>query len=1033
MRFLLLTLFLVTSMLSARAQVVMTTGQPNVDSFPVVRIPVSVAENNKPATGVTVSNFTVKQDGIAIPNVQLVSCQGSPSAAIVFVVDTSQSMEQSVGSGPSAKRNYQKFFDGFSAFIASIPAPSQIALVEFAQYSSAWPGAPRWFFASSTIDTTEFLIDLEAGFPTALGGWTNLDSGIVAGAGVLSHTINPRKIMVIVSDDSPSEALGDYLASRGITAYFMDVERNRGTQTNYPAVGLVTKTGGMYFTAIDTMTYTPTMLSISQSIFAEHCILRYVSPDPCPWWKSHVAQINLDYKTTHLSNAYPFSLGSNRVDKSGPTFEIDSARSIVRYIKAYDPFPCESGMWTLKDSLLKNFRRVSLPLVTSDSAMDSLVVLDSMAPADAWYLAADSAGNVTPIHIHFEPPADVLPPVFATAVWGGAGINTIDVTEQRAWDRKLRSIILAPGALNLVLDSVHYYTNRYARAYLRILNTKDSAGGCLVAVDSFNNTSTNCFTYPGEGKDVLPPMFAQDPIAIPRGVMTGTITENRIGDQGIKNVNLTPVANSKVAQVSVVSARLFTVKASIGDTLYPARTFVEAWDTAGNHMTDTMRYDPQNDSYLPVITHTTGVAQSYNFSITEINAWDRGIKSVQFFPTSTNATATVPVFTDRWHATITTTVTDNTQDAAMIVMATDSVGHVSFDTARFVANAPPKPIVPLGDSSLDFGSLVLPGSSANSITFINTNDVDLPLSLGPLTGDDSVFALTSARSITIAAHSTAAIAFDYHPRWIGMWKAVCPIMQGTDKLGSVTLTGQSTGTFRVSFDKVNIAHVGESGVLTLSLDADPKPINLDNIQITVQYDRDFVELGDPQHCTGALDTGICLYDASWTGGSEGNRIATLTRKTDKLASALSFDRSQIRIPFKTVIAPHDTTFVHASAGSATLAAMLSATDGMITAGDTCGSELMRAGMNGKLEVNIIGIHPNPATSTIDLHLRSTHGGDASVSFVSMLGRTERSIPLHLIAGEQVISLSNLPEHSGVYELLISSGASIVRERVEILR
>src|SRR5205823_45703 len=161
---------------------------------------------------------------------------------------------------------------------------------------------------------------------------------------------------------------------------------------------------------------------------------------------------------------------------------------------------------------------------------------------------------------------------------------------------------------NLVLDSVHYYTKQYARAYLRILNMKDSAGGCLIAVDSFNNTSTGCFTYAGAGKDILPPLFAQDPIALPRGTMSGIVTETR--------------------------------------------------------------------------------------------AWDRGIQSVQFLPSSTNSTSTAAVFIDRWHAGLSVTVTNALLDATMIVAATDSAGHIAYDTAKFLANAPPKALNPFGDSTL---------------------------------------------------------------------------------------------------------------------------------------------------------------------------------------------------------------------------------------------------------------------------------------------------------------------------------------------
>jgi hypothetical protein len=125
--------------------------------------------------------------------------------------------------------------------------------------------------------------------------------------------------------------------------------------------------------------------------------------------------------------------------------------------------------------------------------------------------------------------------------------------------------------------------------------------------------------------------------------------------------------------------------------------------------------------------------------------------------------------------------------------------------------------------------------------------------------------------------------------------------------------------------------------------------------------------------------------------------------------------------------------VQALAGSGTLAAMVSPVDGMITAGDTCGTALLRSGMNNELVVRIIGVKPNPASSSLDLHLHSASNTNANITFVSMLGQTVTNIPVQLNAGDQVIPITQLPERSGVYEMLISSGAAVVRERVEILR
>src|SRR5205085_8537310 len=131
---------------------------------------------------------------------------------------------------------------------------------------------------------------------------------------------------------------------------------------------------------------------------------------------------------------------------------------------------------------LHNFFRPSLSHVTPDSAIDSIVVLDTMYPADADYIAIDSMNNKTRIHIHYAPKPDTLAPVISVPQFITTTTRFSSVTEQRPWDRGLATITLAPGATNLVLDSVQYFDRRSARAFLRIPNLADSSGGCLEAV-----------------------------------------------------------------------------------------------------------------------------------------------------------------------------------------------------------------------------------------------------------------------------------------------------------------------------------------------------------------------------------------------------------------------------------------------------------------------------------------------------------------------------------------------------------------------
>src|SRR6185312_5601939 len=113
---------------TASAQVEYFTSSPNIDSFPIVRVGVSVTDNGKPATTVDASNYSITEDGYPVTNLELTSCDGASSAAIAVVLDASQSMYNSAGTGTG---NYSALFRGFSSFLSRIPAPSELALIPF--------------------------------------------------------------------------------------------------------------------------------------------------------------------------------------------------------------------------------------------------------------------------------------------------------------------------------------------------------------------------------------------------------------------------------------------------------------------------------------------------------------------------------------------------------------------------------------------------------------------------------------------------------------------------------------------------------------------------------------------------------------------------------------------------------------------------------------------------------------------------------------------------------------------------------------
>jgi hypothetical protein len=1013
---------------NSSAQLVLNIDAPNIDSFPVVRIGISVTDSGKPASLISPSDFAIKEDGLQVNVFDLFGCGGSSSAAIAFVIDTSISMDASVGTGSGSNRSYAQFFDSYSKFIANVPAPSDIALVPFADSSTySYPSQPKSFYSTAnTPDTTAFVQHLTN--LSFVGKGTDVASGLINAAQVLSKSMLPRKVIILATDDfvQNSDSIERYLKANGITVFIMEVARD--TSPNYPNLTLAEGTGGAYFAARDPSMYASTMLAISDLIFSEHCTLRYVSRAPCPWWRQHPIEVDLNYHSHQIKDYTDYSLGRAPMDVNPPKFQIDSSRYTTRVIHAYDPFPCESGMMQLTDSALQNFRRIRFPIVGSDSASDSIAVADSLYPASGYYIARDSAGNISRVYFHYNPKPDTNPPQLGIpSNVNGSYVESIE--ELLPWDRGIASVALLPPIVNLTLDSVVYSNKQFARAYLHILNVQDSASGCLVAQDSVGNTSRDCIGYFGIGSnpnqpDILPPVFTPYPIAEPRIVLTGVFTESRPLDKGIRTVTVTPLSNMAFPAQNWVSIREIHVSAAISDSLYPAQALVEAYDSVYNYTRDTMHYSPLSDTFPPSLTYTTLTKTSFKFLATEMRPWDRGIESLTLLPTSTNVTASPPIFADADHASMTVTVIDQMKDASITVSVIDSMGHETQLTVDFTGI----PLISFGDSTIDFGSVVAPAVIQRTLLLTNPNDVPVTLDISQPVGDDSIFTLVTSSPITFAANATMPVTFNFHPNLLGQWSAVSTLKQDTTHLGSIKLKGQSTGVLSLSLDTASVAHQGIGGMLHLSIDATPKPINLDNITFLIQYDPDVISLGSAITCAmGSPDTGICLYDFQMSGPA-GNMQAQLNRRTSAFSPTLSFGITSIEIPFMTYLAKHNSTTIHLSILNAQGISSSITHDGLVIVGDTCGTPLLRAEMNGALEAQIESIAPNPASSSIDVRLKSQIRTNGELRFVAITGAITKSIPVSLSVGDQSVTINNLPEASGSYEISLVIGERIVSTR-----
>ena len=1016
------------------AQVVFSIGQPNIDSFPVVRTGVYVTNNGAPAQLVIAQKFYVAEDGIQVGAFGLTGCGGTSDVAMAIVLDTSASMDASISTGGLSNRSYAAFYESFSRFLASIPGPSEIALVPFADSSLySYPGPTKNYFYSSasTNDTSQFVLRLRN--LTMDGKGTAVDDGILNGARVLANSTLPSRVMILVTDDAIKNAFGlqAILKSAGITLFVMEVARD-SINVNFANRDLAIATGGTYYAAYDTSQYTPSMIAIAQRIFSEHCTLRYVSNLPCPWYQTHSVRIDVTYKGSKQSDTGTYSLGATTHDTIPPHLTLDSLNLLTRVVSFTDPFPCASGMKSLTDSGLVNLKKTSSKL-TSGLAVDSLVVQDSMYPADGYFTGTDSAGNITRTRVHYAPKPDTRAPQFGQPVWNGNGNLTLDIAENLAWDRGLQAIIPLGVMNNLILDSIVYTNHHFARAYFHLIKIQGSAGGCLTALDSAGNLDTLCIDWTGDTSDIFPPTFVQDPNASPYLTMTGEVFETRLFDRGIKSIIVTPLVNTFAAAQSYVSVHKAMVSVGISDSLYPASAMVEAYDSIGHYMRDTMWYTPQDDTQPPILTYVNTTATTFDFSASDSRAWDHGIKSLTLLPGAINAVAAVPIYTDAHNATIRVTVSDKTQNASMTVEVTDSVGHVVDVTATYQGVI----IVPLGTSVVDFGTVTAPSlpTFTRTIDITNPNTFPVSLALTPLAGDASEFRIVTASPVAFAPHETQTLTFEFDPALLGSWTATTTFMRDTLQMGSITLLAKTTGQYSLALDTANVAQKETAGVLHLSIDADPKPINLDSIPFSLQYDQDVITVGDFALCpTGSLDTGVCLYNASWVGGVEGNRQGLLMRNNLSQVTTLSFGRSVLSIPFVTYLAKDSSTVVHLTAGNSNLVNAAQTYDGLVTVGSTCGDLHIRYFLQGKFLLHIDGIAPNPSSGSLNMRLHSEQETDAQVRIISVLGTVVKDIPVHIQSGDQLLPLTDLPSTTGPYEIVVRvAGIDCSRQRFELLR
>ena len=1014
--------------LAAAQRVQFFASQPNIDSFPVVRIGVSVTDSLRPVTTLSASNFRVLEDGISPSNVELIGCAGGQSAAIAFVLDTSLSMRASIANSTGG---YPAFNDAVAELLNLIPAPSQLVLIPFSDTASYfYPGpAKGYFHAGVAQDSNQFMSSVRA-FAFS-GSGTQVDYGLEYAIWLLRKSALARRAIILVTDDAlgyPDSILSDMNAA-GISLFVMQV----GAADSLPIqnnLQVALATHGAYVNASDTGHFANAMGRIANQIMGENCTLRYISFAPCPWKKTHSVSVVLSYKGNTYPSLGTYPLGTDRNDTISPSVLQDTSRFTSRLVIASDGYPCQIGLRSLVDSALQNFRIVARRTGGMDTLIDSLVVIDSLQPATGYYVATDSLGNRTRIRVTYSPQPDTHTPVIAQPVLTSTQYEAA-ITEHLPWDRGIMGVSLATGSINLKLDSVVFANRTTASAYVSVIIAKDSASGCLVAIDSVGNQGKQCILWFGQDHDNYPPLFQQDPLAEPRLTLQGAVTEQRTRDVGLKSVVLVPITNANSPAVTFASAQLARVLVAM-DSMYSSRTLVVAFDSVGNSVTDSLRYDPVADTTPPhasISLVTSGLVRATG---TEVAPWDRGIRNVSVL-LAQNMTPGVAVFQDRRHAYVNLTTVDLTQAGFTSVEFVDSAFNRDTLIVRYDPAA--KPILPLVvESPIDFGTIPAPVSKQRSVTIRNPNSFPVTATVIANSGDDSMFTVSAGAPLSLAAGESQDFVVTFAPTLVGSWHARVQLANDTMTLGTIDILGKSTGVVVLSLDTVFVPTPGTQGTLHLRLSSTPHTINLDTLRFSLLYDQDVVTLLDAKPECDLSDSNICNYTLHWEGISNGNRPLTVARLNRGRSPSLSTAASVIDLPFMTAVARHDSSAVAIQPLQGDSLITVTSTPGLVVVGDTCGTKTLRAAMNDQLAATIESIVPNPADDDVVVVLRvAIPGSTCTLRLFSPLGVEEQATSTLTEATTIEMRLNVHALRNGVYFLMLQSGTALpITRRLDII-
>jgi hypothetical protein len=988
----------------------------NIDSFPIVRFNITVSENASiPIPALVASDFTVTDDAQPV-SAQLIDCDDSRRTAVVICIDHSSSMVASVGDGFDV---YPNFPLSFQSLLGNLKPQSKYALLPFTDQSNTlYPEPPHLPFYQSQ-DPVDLADAMGIVNGLSFTGGTDVDKAIFKAASALEYSGLQTKAIVIVTDEFiryPDSVL-TRLEELGIMLCVFQA----GSDFSKYSFDVAQATGGLYFQVSDSSTYDDIMLEIAEHLSAEHCVLRYTSPDACPWYKAHQVSLVLTRGSQSRNILRGYTLGYNVNDKTPPPITATSPTYITRRATATGNFPCERGLKDFRDSLRQNIGIFQRSRTYPSLATDSLRVQDSLYPARAIYVAIDSANNRSTLEILYVPQPDILEPQIVLTSSTGGKYRAL-VTETRPWDRGLFSASLAPGAVNLVFDSVKWLSKTTGQVWFHQPDAQAVSTGCIEVQDSVGNIASYCIDRSGPAGDTLPPVILQASQAVPRKQVSVNITELRQNDRGIKQTATSALANFANQQITWTNNRQATLKLDIIDSLTSARAFISATDSADNVAADSIRYDPLPDLIGPTCVIETIDVATRKFRTTDRGPWDRGIRDVAIVGAATNLTFTPAIFINRFEAEQTFVLQDQTIPGNVVIRSTDSVGHECLTTIDIAPlETSPTPLLLFETASnLDFGKVFAPGDVTLPLNIKNPNNRMVVVTKLDLIGDGEFSVTNSTAPMLFAPLESKTFDIRYQPNLLGVHQAKLTLANDTITLSQTDIIGQAIGRVRLYLESVSVSAPEVSGTLHLSIEATPDPINLDNFGFTIVYNRDVAVLS-PQLPDCAGGNPLCDYTVNYIGDPESGVIAVqLTRNNFSRNQSLSRATAKIDIPFVTFLSKDAATNVVVEDPYASQSSVITSDTGVIQVGsDGCGVEILRAFIRDNA-ISIKGIKPNPASGDVILNAYSDVAVEATLALYQATGicATKKSISLAKGANNIVLKTNDLA--NGYYTLTLST-------------